>query len=91
MVYFYFQWNIADHLFQNEEKISHGLSIATEKELTALNSLQISNYDFPLLPFDRLWLSLFCRLGDLCVDSRPAVRKSAGQTLFSTLGECFFC
>ncbi|KAG8199888.1 hypothetical protein JTE90_015878 [Oedothorax gibbosus] len=79
-------WNIADHLFQNEEKISQGLSMATEKELSALNSLQISNYDFPLLPFDRLWLSLFCRLGDLCVDSRPAVRKSAGQTLFSTLG-----
>jgi len=24
-------------------------------------------------------------LGDLCVDSRPSVRKSAGQTLFSTL------
>jgi hypothetical protein len=23
--------------------------------------------------------------GDLCVDSRPAVRKSAGQTLFSTI------
>ncbi|XP_055928988.1 protein MON2 homolog isoform X2 [Argiope bruennichi] len=79
-------WNIADHLYQNEEKISHGLSSATEEELSVLNSLQISNYDFPLLPFDRLWLSLFCRLGDLCVDSRPAVRKSAGQTLFSTLG-----
>jgi hypothetical protein len=34
---------------------------------------------------------LFIRLrkmgvsGDLCVDSRPAVRKSAGQTLFSTI------
>jgi hypothetical protein len=24
-------------------------------------------------------------LGELCVDSRPAVRKSAGQTLFSTI------
>ncbi|GFU23215.1 protein MON2 homolog [Nephila pilipes] len=79
-------WNIADHLYQNEEKISQSLSSASEEELVALNSLQISNYDFPLLPFDRLWLSLFCRLGDLCVDSRPAVRKSAGQTLFSTLG-----
>ncbi|GFU64870.1 protein MON2 homolog [Trichonephila clavipes] len=79
-------WNIADHLYQNEEKISQSLSSATEEELVALNSLQISNYEFRLLPFDRLWLSLFCRLGDLCVDSRPAVRKSAGQTLFSTLG-----
>ncbi|KFM70814.1 Protein MON2-like protein, partial [Stegodyphus mimosarum] len=79
-------WNIADHLFQNEEKISQGLLSATEEELSILNSVQIPSYGFPLLPFDRLWLSLFCRLGDLCVDSRPAVRKSAGQTLFSTLG-----
>lgn len=30
-------------------------------------------------------MCLFARLGDLCVDSRPAVRKSAGQTLFSTI------
>ena len=36
-------------------------------------------------PFDKLWMCLYARLGDLCVDSRPAVRKSAGQTLFSTI------
>ena len=24
-------------------------------------------------------------LGELCIDERPAVRKSAGQTLFSTI------
>ena len=24
-------------------------------------------------------------LGELCIDDRPAVRKSAGQTLFSTI------
>lgn len=35
--------------------------------------------------FDKLWMCLFARLGDLCVDPRPAVRKSAGQTLFSTI------
>jgi hypothetical protein len=28
---------------------------------------------------------LYSRLGQLCVDSRPAVRKSAGQTLFCTI------
>jgi hypothetical protein len=39
----------------------------------------------------RTWLYLFIPRwntfvsGDLCVDSRPAVRKSAGQTLFSTI------
>jgi hypothetical protein len=35
--------------------------------------------------FDALWMSLYSRLGDLCVDIRPAVRKSAGQTLFSMI------
>lgn len=34
---------------------------------------------------DKLWMCLYARLGELCVDSRPAVRKSAGQTLFSTI------
>lgn len=45
--------------------------------------------DFPgtlnMPHFDKLWMCLFARLGDLCVDPRPAVRKSAGQTLFSTI------
>lgn len=45
--------------------------------------------DFPgttnMPPFDKLWMCLYARLGDLCVDSRPAVRKSASQTLFSTI------
>lgn len=35
--------------------------------------------------FDKLWMCLFASLGALCVDPRPAVRKSAGQTLFSTI------
>lgn len=35
--------------------------------------------------FDKLWMCLYARLGELCVDTRPAVRKSAGQTLFSTI------
>lgn len=45
--------------------------------------------DFPgtlnMPHFDKLWMCLFARLGDLCGDPRPAVRKSAGQTLFSTI------
>lgn len=45
--------------------------------------------DFPgtinMPSFDKLWMCLYARLGDLCVDPRPAVRKSAGQTLFSTI------
>ncbi|KAG7271036.1 hypothetical protein CRUP_000382 [Coryphaenoides rupestris] len=39
----------------------------------------------PAPPFDCLWLCLYAKLGQLCVDLRPAVRKSAGQTLFSTI------
>ena len=34
---------------------------------------------------DQLWMCLYSKFGELCVDSRPAVRKSAGQTLFSTI------
>lgn len=39
-----------------------------------------------LSPFERLWMGLYLWLAELCVDSRPAVRKSGGQTLFSTVG-----
>ncbi|XP_018650113.1 hypothetical protein Smp_212080 [Schistosoma mansoni] len=34
-----------------------------------------------------LWISVFHKLADLCLDRRPAVRKSACQTLFNTI-EC---
>ncbi|RWS16388.1 protein MON2-like protein [Dinothrombium tinctorium] len=73
-------WNIADFLFQNQEKIKQFLS---EDEKTKKESEKNSS----LLPaYDCLWMSLFSRLGDLCTDSRPSIRKSASQTLFSTLG-----
>ena len=35
--------------------------------------------------FDKLWMCLISRLGYLCLDPRQATRKSAGQTLFSTI------
>ncbi|CAH8479787.1 unnamed protein product [Schistosoma turkestanicum] len=35
----------------------------------------------------QLWISVFHKLADLCLDRRPAVRKSACQTLFNTI-EC---
>lgn len=73
------QWNISDFFNQNQEKLS--ASVVSE-DLTVLP-------DFPgtinMPHFDKLWMCLFARLGDLCVDPRPAVRKSAGQTLFSTI------
>ncbi|XP_047104332.1 protein MON2 homolog [Schistocerca piceifrons] len=71
-------WNISDYFFQNQDKLCQ--------------SLTGDNTVFPNFPgisdlphFDKLWMCLYSRLGDLCVDSRPAVRKSAGQTLFSTI------
>lgn len=75
---FLFQWNISDYFNQNQDKLSQTVT----EDQTVLP-------DFPgtmnIPHFDKLWMCLFARLGDLCVDSRPAVRKSAGQTLFSTI------
>ncbi|KAK9890442.1 hypothetical protein WA026_010528 [Henosepilachna vigintioctopunctata] len=71
-------WNISDYFFQNQGKLSQTLT----DDITVLP-------DFPgtlnMPSFDKLWMCLYARLGELCVDSRPAVRKSAGQTLFSTI------
>ncbi|XP_066996963.1 protein MON2 homolog isoform X2 [Anabrus simplex] len=71
-------WNISDYFYQNQEKLCQSLS----GDSTVFP-------EFPgtpnMPPFDKLWMCLYARLGDLCVDSRPAVRKSAGQTLFSTI------
>ncbi|XP_071483188.1 protein MON2 homolog [Diadema antillarum] len=73
-------WNISDYLYQNREKIRVGLSKEAEASPT-----RTSGGEQPIPPFDALWLTLYSRLADLCVDSRPAVRKSGGQTLFSTI------
>lgn len=73
---FLFQWNISDYFYQNREKIIKDLE-------SSLSSEEREALGMP--PFDALWMCVFSRLGDLCVDSRPAVRKSAGQTLFSTI------
>ena len=34
---------------------------------------------------ESIWMVLYSRLGQLCVDGRPAIRKSACQTLFCTI------
>uniref|UniRef100_A0A7N8XF68 Protein MON2 homolog n=1 Tax=Mastacembelus armatus TaxID=205130 RepID=A0A7N8XF68_9TELE len=80
-------WNISDYFFQRGEAITQEL----EKEEEALQKQaqekgETLNRPFhPAPPFDCLWLCLYAKLGELCVDPRPAVRKSAGQTLFSTI------
>jgi len=72
------QWNISDFFNQNQDKLMS----------TQLQDVSILP-DFPgtvkMPQFDKLWMCLYAKLGELCVDLRPAVRKSAGQTLFSTI------
>ncbi|XP_070611693.1 protein MON2 homolog isoform X1 [Erythrolamprus reginae] len=81
-------WNISDYFFQRGEIIEKELN----KEESVLqkqaeeNGISLNRPFHPAPPFDCLWLCLYAKLGELCVDPRPAVRKSAGQTLFSTIG-----
>ncbi|KAG1680890.1 Protein MON2 [Nymphon striatum] len=80
-------WNISDYLYQNRDKIKKNLEV----ESSPPTSPSIKAKPPPTSPsqniskFDELWMSLFAKFSDLCVDPRPAVRKSAGQTLFSTV------
>ncbi|XP_017060451.1 protein MON2 homolog isoform X1 [Drosophila ficusphila] len=71
-------WNISDFFNQNQDKL-----MSTQLQDVAILP------DFPgtvkMPQFDKLWMCLYAKLGELCVDLRPAVRKSAGQTLFSTI------
>ena len=53
-------------------------------ELTKAQAL-LSQFSDALPPFDTLWMLLFLNLTKLCVDDRPAVRKSSSHTLFSTV------
>lgn len=83
----YPQWNISDYFFQRGEAITQEL-VREEEALQkqAQEKGETLNRPFhPAPPFDCLWLCLYAKLGELCVDPRPAVRKSAGQTLFSTI------
>ncbi|XP_039250007.2 protein MON2 homolog [Styela clava] len=64
-------WSVSDFMFQNSERISENLS----KEENSTES--------PTM--EELWLDLFVKISELCMDGRPAVRKSAGQTMFSTI------
>ncbi|KAK3745647.1 hypothetical protein RRG08_015435 [Elysia crispata] len=90
-------WNISDFFFQNRQRIKHELDAAAAAKTSSSNEqLSAAQSDQQVLPrspsnvippppFDALWMCLFSALGELCVDLRPAVRKSAGQTLFSTI------
>ncbi|XP_034031915.1 protein MON2 homolog isoform X6 [Thalassophryne amazonica] len=80
-------WNISDYFFQRGEAITQELEREEEAlQKQAQEKGETLNRPFhPAPPFDCLWLCLYAKLGELCIDPRPAVRKSAGQTLFSTI------
>ncbi|KAI9519665.1 Endocytosis and vacuole integrity protein [Dissostichus eleginoides] len=80
-------WNISDYFFQRGEAITQDLEREEEAlQKQAKEKGETLNRPFhPAPPFDCLWLCLYAKLGEMCVDPRPAVRKSAGQTLFSTI------
>merc|ERR1712223_1796233 len=75
-------WNLSDYFFQNVNNLQK-----QEKDQQIL--FPECFLSFPgrknISSFDKLWMCLYCRLKDLCLDSRPSVRKSSGQTLFSTI------
>lgn len=54
--YIFFQWNISDYFYQNQEKLCQSLS-----------GDPAVFPDFPgtpnMPPFDKLWMCLFARLG----------------------------
>ncbi|XP_016079952.1 PREDICTED: protein MON2 homolog isoform X3 [Miniopterus natalensis] len=81
-------WNISDYFFQRGETIEKELNKeeAVQQKQAEEKGMVLNRPFHPALPFDCLWLCLYAKLGELCVDPRPAVRKSAGQTLFSTIG-----
>ncbi|XP_065424293.1 protein MON2 homolog isoform X2 [Chrysemys picta bellii] len=81
-------WNISDYFFQRGETIEKELNKeeAVLQKQAEEKGVLLNRPFHPAPPFDCLWLCLYAKLGELCVDPRPAVRKSAGQTLFSTIG-----
>jgi hypothetical protein len=68
-------WNISDYMFQNTDNLNEEIN----------KKLKIKEEDVNVDSVEHIWMVLYSRLGQLCVDPRPAVRKSAGQTLFCTI------
>ncbi|GAB6021011.1 hypothetical protein CHUAL_003649 [Chamberlinius hualienensis] len=78
-------WNVADHFHQNSERIRGALAAVASDENSPVINGAVPEPIAHLPPFERLWMSLYMWLAELCIDERPAIRKSAGQTLFSTI------
>jgi len=86
------QWNISDYFSHNRSRICTDLPAVGDQDgdrASKIIATDGSDHDASsgegMPAFDALWMDLYGRLSDLCVDQRPAVRKSAGQTLFSMI------
>lgn len=85
-------WNFADHLYQKKSSIDEGFKkksaiSETNYESEAPNLSYIFDYirQTELSQYDSVWMALFAKLSEVCTDPRPAIRKSACQTLFATI------
>jgi hypothetical protein len=82
-------WNISDYMFQNCDNLVKELNllVSNESKREKDENSDKLNLHLPIehTSIEAIWMILYTRLGELCIDSRPAVRKSAGQTLFCTI------
>lgn len=79
-------WNVADHLYQNKKNIEkEKFDFVSEKDAPNLAFIYESVKQSNLNHYDSIWMALFSKLSEICIDPRPAIRKSACQTLFATI------
>lgn len=79
-------WNVADYLHQNKQKMENEkLAFNNEKDAPNLAFIYEFVRQSDLHNYDSIWMALFAKLSEICVDPRPAIRKSACQTLFATI------
>jgi hypothetical protein len=70
-------WNVSDYISRHKSAIQTGLENAVDDSGAAVPAGEFKSAD--------LWMVLYEKLAELCVDPRSEVRKSASQTLFSTI------
>ncbi|KJE91042.1 hypothetical protein CAOG_02242 [Capsaspora owczarzaki ATCC 30864] len=76
-------WSIADYL--QIQRASIEAQLGASAVVAASSQDQSAGLQSGITSLDALWMALFGRLADICIDPRPEVRKSASQTLFSTI------
>ncbi|OWK17032.1 hypothetical protein Celaphus_00011645, partial [Cervus elaphus hippelaphus] len=66
-------WNISDYFFQRGETIEKELNKeeAAQQKQAEERGVALNRPFHPAPPFDCLWLCLYAKLGELCVDPRP--------------------